>query len=407
MDGIFGKPFMRLAHIRRHWPLVACSLALFAGGCGKSEPARFHLNMVKMTKDEIPESQQIEIAEVLTAMFGTPDDPVVLPETGLNEGLIRMAAGPVGRNEQGGERGLYRRHCAHCHGISGDGAGPTAAFLNPYPRDYRSGTFKFTSTPKGVPPTHEDLERILKEGVAGTAMPSFKLLQPVERQAVIEYVKYLSMRGQAEIRLIDIALNEVDLDDDDNPLDMEKTREYLIDGMLAKVTSKWQTASSQIIQSEPDTRYGDSPPTKKEINEAIDRGRALFYGKGGCVKCHGESALGDGEVNDFDDWNKELNELLEKHDELTAEDLGTLPVRTIRPRNLRMGVYRGGRRPLDLYRRVHSGIKGAPMPGLGTNLTGNEYWDLIDYVYSLSREPTSQPPSYEAQPLNSGEVASH
>ena len=29
---------------------------------------------------------------------------------------------------------LYREHCAHCHGISGDGVGPTAVFLNPYPR---------------------------------------------------------------------------------------------------------------------------------------------------------------------------------------------------------------------------------------------------------------------------------
>ena len=43
-------------------------------------------------------------------------------------------------------RNLYMQHCLHCHGVSGDGAGPTAKFLNPRPRDYRQGIFKFKST---------------------------------------------------------------------------------------------------------------------------------------------------------------------------------------------------------------------------------------------------------------------
>ena len=36
-----------------------------------------------------------------------------------------------------------------CHGSSGAGDGPTAAFLYPRPRDYRRGLFKFTSTAQG------------------------------------------------------------------------------------------------------------------------------------------------------------------------------------------------------------------------------------------------------------------
>ena len=70
----------------------------------------------------------------------------------MNVSWLALAAGPVGRDEQGNPRGLYREHCAHCHGITGDGVGPTATFLNPYPRDYRKGQFKFKSTPVGQKP---------------------------------------------------------------------------------------------------------------------------------------------------------------------------------------------------------------------------------------------------------------
>ena len=42
--------------------------------------------------------------------------------------------------------------------------------------------------------------------------------------------------------------------------------------------------------------------------------------------------------------------------------LGALEPRNIRPRNLRMDEFRGGRRPIDLYWRIHNGIAGAPMP---------------------------------------------
>ena len=42
--------------------------------------------------------------------------------------------------------------------------------------------------------------------------------------------------------------------------------------------------------------------------------------------------------------------------------LGALPDRHIIPRNLRLGTYRGGRRPLDIYYRIHEGIQAAPMP---------------------------------------------
>ena len=44
-----------------------------------------------------------------------------------------------------------------------------------------------------------------------------------------------------------------------------------------------------------------------------------------------------------------------------ALDTDSLPPRTAKPRNLRQGIYRGGRAPYDLYRRFYAGINGTPM----------------------------------------------
>ena len=97
------------------------------------------------------------VGNILTALFGTPNQPKFPLIFGENDPAaeilslenLRIAAGPVSSDRDDNHTGLYREHCAHCHGISGDGAGPTARTLNPYPRDFRLGKFKFKSTPAG------------------------------------------------------------------------------------------------------------------------------------------------------------------------------------------------------------------------------------------------------------------
>jgi hypothetical protein len=163
--------------VDKQWLLAAFMVAVCAlAGCGKSDPPAFRLDMTSVVAKEIVPEQRQTVADVLEAMFGTPDQPYATPEMGLDVRMLRMAAGPVWGDEQGGKHGLYRRHCAHCHGISGDGHGPTAMILNPYPRDYRPGIFKFKSTPRADRPTDDDLTRIVKNGIPATAMPSFALL---------------------------------------------------------------------------------------------------------------------------------------------------------------------------------------------------------------------------------------
>jgi len=123
-------------------------------------------------------------------------------------------------------RVVYAKNCGHCHGTSGDGEGPTAKYLNPRPRDYRNGVMKFTSTATPARASREDLKRMIREGIPGTYMPSFLLMKDEETDAVIEYILYLSMRGELEKRLGDIlksdyALSEVQKTYDEKLTDYE------------------------------------------------------------------------------------------------------------------------------------------------------------------------------------------
>jgi len=59
----------------------------------------------------------------------------------------------------------------------------------------------------------------------------------------------------------------------------------------------------------------------------------------------------------------------------------------LRPANLNRGIYKGGRRPLDLYWRIAKGINGAKMPAHYPNLEPERIWDLVNFVLELPYEP--------------------
>src|SRR5262245_6660335 len=235
-------------HTNSLWKLAAMS-ALVVGGCAESSPPPFRLDMTKMVGRDISSANQQAIANTLRAMFGTPDDPFAMPETGLDVRKLTMAAGPVWGNRPGEKRGLYRRHCAHCHGINGDGHGPTAAILNPYPRDYRPGIFKFKSTYTASQPTDHDLHTIVMNGVPGTAMPAFALYPPDEVNALVEYVKYLSIRGQMETALVNYVADELD---EGATLDATKDREAVV-GLLTEIVDSWKAANENVIIPTPES----------------------------------------------------------------------------------------------------------------------------------------------------------
>jgi len=91
-------------------------------------------------------------------------------------------------------RYVYQRNCLVCHGTHGDGTGEMGRTLKPLPRNFGRGIFKYRSTPAGALPTDADLERTIRGGLAGTAMPVFSNLSEREIKSVIEYVKSFSRR---------------------------------------------------------------------------------------------------------------------------------------------------------------------------------------------------------------------
>jgi mono/diheme cytochrome c family protein len=125
------------------------------------------------------------------------------------------------------------------------------------------------------------------------------------------------------------------------------------------------------------------------------------------VKCHGPTGLGDGQQDDFDNWNKAHKLFLDSLANSTDDEMATeraevaatlYPIRNAIPRNLRFGVYRGGNRRIDIFWRIFAGIAGTPMPGSGPaspgaqgTLTEEEMWNIVDYVLSLPYEMPSRP----------------
>jgi mono/diheme cytochrome c family protein len=313
-------------------------------------------------------------------------------------------------------RQLYAQHCQHCHGTSGDGAGPTAKYLNPRPRDYRMGKFKFQSTLKTDRPTDDDLQRIVQKGIPGTYMPSFLLLEDEELSSIVQYVKWLSMRGEYEIKLVTQLYFDFEQVTFDETVDgaLKDALEEFEDGTRAEKPTK-KIIQGELLESAfadlPDIADDESkyladawrdmivvvPQVARtpDTEESRARGRVLYVKN--CAACHGATGRGDGEqveaymVNDqtrekypepglFDDWGH-----------------------SIKPRNLTRGIYRGGRRPIDLFRRVYEGINGTPMPPFkgkfdkDKKINDARIWDLVNYVYHIPfegrGESTKTPPA--------------
>ncbi len=121
-------------------------------------------------------------------------------------------------------------------------------------------------------------------------------------------------------------------------------------------------------------------------------GQEVFRGKiATCSKCHGEEGLGNGQVNDYDDWTKDWTTRIglkpEDRDSLLPMlARGAFLPRNAIPRNFAEGIFRGGSSSADLYLRITQGIDGTPMPA-ATFVEGEfdekDIWHLINFIRSL------------------------
>jgi len=314
-----------------------------------------------LNPSDLAADKRQKLQEALDKLFGTPRNP----KAGIEPEQIKKLKLDEETLQLGSH--YYRIHCLHCHGLTGNGRGPTARWVNPHPRDYRQGLFKFQSVDQAkeggatLKPRREDLLHTLEEGLEGTAMPSFRLLSQKDLNALVSYVIHLSIRGEAEYVAMKLTLTG----EEDDPVST-------LLQMTASLGTNWAASQDKAIRV-PEYPYKDA-----ELKESVQRGQALFLANEEQLKAHFKVTGADMDklkgascVSCHKDYGRQAS--------FKFDSWGTL----IKPTDLTRGVYRGGRTPTDFYYRIHSGINGSGMANFGTNLTTNQIWDLINFIRVL------------------------
>ena len=312
---------------------LSLALCMFAAvGCERAEPIRWTPSALV---GELPDQElQDQLNGIVKENSGTAAEPRLVshPKEDFDFEL-QLKLGQA----------VYMKRCVQCHGINGDGNGHIADSLYPRPRDYTRGMFKFTSTPYGTKPRHEDLVSTIRKGIAGTSMPRFNRIPDKEVNAVVEYVMVLAQRGELEYQLASEAEAAEELDPD-----------YIPD-FVDDVINRWAVAITSLTQ--PLTPQPELTPERAVL------GREAFLQKG-CSKCHGEDGRGHTKDNiGKDSWGN--------------------PTRAA---DLTSGMLHGGQEPIDIYRRILNGINGTPMPGFKSALQNEPetIWNLVSYVLEIS-----------------------
>lgn len=239
-------------------------------------------------------------------------------------------------------REVYARWCIGCHGAEGLGDGPASAWLDPLPRNFQAGRFKFRSTPSGSLPTADDLIRTVNRGLKGSSMPAFPLLPEQEKKDVAEYVLWLAELGRARVE-VESAMSE-------DGLTLERARAERMPAIRTRLAER--RAAAQPIGIPPE------PPTSAED---VARGRELYTQK--CESCHGATGIGDG---------------------TSSSALRDARDARILPRDFTKGRLRGGESAQDIFRRLRTGLDGTPMPSYSDS--DQDLWSIVHYVLTLRRE---------------------
>lgn len=83
----------------------------------------------------------------------------------------------------------YTLYCVTCHGANGDGKGPVGASLNPAPRDFTKGEFKYGAT-------DQDIFDVMSNGAASKGgsplmAPWGAVIPEADRWALVHYIRSL------------------------------------------------------------------------------------------------------------------------------------------------------------------------------------------------------------------------
>lgn len=125
-----------------------------------------------------------------------PAAPVPAPPAAAPAPPAPPPGPPSAPPSEAARRGLidFERYCAACHGLDGDGRGPSSKRFVARVTNFWTGAYKCRSTAAGVLPTNQDLRRSIVEGLSGSGMPPFRTLGPVQLEDLIAALKYFSAR---------------------------------------------------------------------------------------------------------------------------------------------------------------------------------------------------------------------
>lgn len=407
----------RIHFLRPIGGLMAWAAVLMSGCDAPVEqypPNAVHALVVHHRTDLPTEAAAQEVTQLIDQWFGTPLEPhwpAELLSGQAAKGLVDQdrllrAPGSFYSDQDNLHYGLYTEHCVRCHGVNGGGNGAASALQNPYPRDFRAGIFKWKSTQRSARPTKDDLRRLMVHGAPGTSMPSFSRLSDDDLEVLVDYVIYLSVRGELERWLLYGAVEEIGYGDEpvedpfrfglvsiDNATGDQASEAALYAAEhLQRIVDQWgQSEEVAVPGASSDPASGSSVDA-----DSVARGKELFHGQvANCAGCHGVDGVGGVNIVDYDDWSKEYSTRLgiTPTDRQTLEPfeaLGALRPRLALPRELAGGYAHGGADAVTLYRRITQGIAGTPMPAVmlsetpsATALTPDQVWDLVHYVQSL------------------------
>lgn len=305
-------------------------------------------------------SRSALVLPLLIAVLRCSGASTVPPGAPLAPAEARAGRGTAGGLERDGAR-VYAEYCAGCHGEKGDGRGPAARFLDPKPRDFTTGLFKFAGVPSGQLPRDADLMRTLTRGLPGSSMPSWALLSEGERRAVIAYLKTFSPAWR-----------------------------------------EGPAGAAVAISEDPFARGGP-----EEIREAVARGRAVYHLAATCWQCHPSYAT-QKEVDDMAAAEKSEPVIL-RPGAGRPEPVADAWDQPLLPTDFPSRRLKSGSSVEDIYRTIASGIGGTAMPTWKDGLEEKDLWALSYYVKNLAdrrwrraHAVPSQPPAPLPAPIRSG-----
>jgi mono/diheme cytochrome c family protein len=194
-------------------------------------------------------------------------------------------------------------------------------------------------------------------------MPSFPWMTDQDLEAVVDYVINLSLRGQVESYVAQVA---EDYDEDEEIELVEFT------DAMDLATSRWKLAETQVV------RAVSAEPANDEYSVRL--GRETFL-KANCYKCHGEDAKGQIDWLSPEFLEAQKNAPPGEKIEINYDVWG-FPAPAA---DITAGMLHGGRRPLDIYRRIYTGINGTPMPAFGEVYAKDpdSIWHMVHYILHI------------------------